>query len=114
MYWSEKYNEGKGAYAWLVAADGTKTLDTLKTEAEKAVTAVDGTKISIAYEGDVNLTNAVDINDAQFVWNMYNAEYKDDADFQTVNRLKYLTADVNGDGVLNTTDAAAIVNKLVK
>ena len=114
MYWSDMYNEGKGAYAWLIITDGTKSLDELKADAEKAVKAVNGTKISISYNGDVNLTNAVDINDAQFVWNMYKAEYKDDTTFKTVNRQKYLTADVNGDGVLNTTDAAAVVDIIKK
>lgn len=114
MYWSEKYNESKGAYAWLIIPDKTKSLDELKTEAAAAIKAVDGAKISIDYSGDVNLTNAVDINDAQFVWNMYNAEYKDDTTFETVNRQKYLTADVNGNGVLDTTDAAAVVNIIKK
>lgn len=117
MYWSDEYNEGKGAYAWLIIpdkTDGTKNLEDLKADAAKAVTAVEGNKISIVYGGDVNLTNAVDINDAQFVWNMYNAEYKNDTTFQTVNRQKYLTADVNGDGVLDTTDAAAVVGKIIK
>ena len=117
MYWSDMYNEGKGAYAWLIIPDktnGTKSLEDLKKEATAAIKAVDGTKISIVYGGDVNLTNAVDINDAQFVWNMYKAEYKDDTTFQTVNRQKYLTADVNGDGKLDTTDAAAVVDIIKK
>ena len=57
----------------------------------------------------MNLTKSVDINDAQLVWNMYNAEYKADIDFQTVNRLKYLSADMNGDKTLDTADAAAII-----
>ena len=117
MYWSEKYNEGEGAYAWLIIPDetkGTKSLDDLKTEAAAAIKAVEGKKISIDYGGDVNLTKVVDINDAQFVWNMYNAEYKDDTTFQTVKRQKYLTADVNGDGKLNTTDAAAVVDIIKK
>lgn len=110
MYWSAKYNKNNGAYAWLVIADGTKKLDELKTEATAAITAVDGTKVEIAYTGDVNLTNAADINDAQLVWNMYNAEY---TDFQTVNRLKYLSADMNGDEKVDTSDAVAIVNMIV-
>lgn len=113
MYWSTKYNKSNGAYAWLVIADGTKNLDELKTEAKAAIAAVDGAKVEIAYNGDVNLTNAADINDAQLVWNMYNAEYKADTDFQTVNRLKYLSADMNGDKTLDTSDAAAIVNMIV-
>lgn len=118
MYWSDEYNkENGGAYAWLLIPDetnGTKTPEDLKTEAVAAIKAVEGKKISIDYGGDVNLTKVVDINDAQFVWNMYNAEYKDDTTFQTVKRQKYLTADVNGDGKLNTTDAAAVVDIIKK
>lgn len=107
MYWSKKYN----AYAWLVIADGTKNLDALKTEATAAIAAVDGTKVEIAYTGDVNLTNAADINDAQLVWNMYNAEY---SDFQQVNVRKFLEADMTADGKLDTADAAAIIALITK
>ena len=110
MYWSSKYGES-GAYAWLVIADGTKNLDELKTEATAAITAVDGTKVEIAYTGDVNLTNAADINDAQLVWNMYNAEY---SDFQKVNVRKFLEADMTADGKLDTADAAAIIALITK
>ena len=111
MYWSEKYN----AYAWLVIS--TDTLEAVKaaatTDKFTVIDATDSNKISIAYNGDVNQTKSVDINDAQLVWNMYNAEYKADTDFQMVNRLKYLSADMNGDRAVNTSDAAAIVNKIV-
>ena len=110
MYWSSKYGES-GAYAWLVIADGTKNLGELKTEATAAITAVDGTKVEIAYTGDVNLTNAADINDAQLVWNMYNAEY---SDFQQVNVRKFLEADMTADGKLDTADAAAIIALITK
>lgn len=111
MYWSAKYNEGSGAYAWLVISD--KTLDEVEAEAAAAVKLADGEKTNIDYTGDVNLTGVTDINDAQLVWNMYNAEYKADTDFQTVNRLKYLSADMNGNKTLDTSDAAAIVNMIV-
>ena len=104
MYWSAKYNESNGAYAWLVISD--KGLEEVKAEAEAAITAVDGAKVEIAYNGDVNLTNAADINDAQLVWNMYNAEY---SDFQKVNVRKFLEADMTADGKLDTADAAAII-----
>lgn len=105
MYWSEKYS----AYAWLVISD--KTLDEVEDEAAAAVKLADGEKTNIDYTGDVNLTGVTDINDAQLVWNMYKVDYKDD--FVTVNVQKYLTADVNGDRVLNTNDAVVIVNGLV-
>lgn len=114
MYWSSKYNKGNGAYAWLVIADGTKSLDELKTEAKTVIAAVDGTKAEIVYDGDVNQTKSVDINDAQLVWNMYNAEYKTDTDFRMVNRLKYLSADMNGDRAVNVLDATAIVDNITK
>lgn len=113
MYWSSKYGES-GAYAWLVIADGTKNLDALKAEAKDAIAAVDGAKVEIAYNGDVNQTKSVDINDAQLVWNMYNAEYKADTDFQMVNRLKYLSADMNGDRAVSVLDATAIVDNITK
>lgn len=109
MYWSAKYNGGQGAYAWLVISD--KTLDEVKTEAQAQITVVAGTRVDIAYSGDVNLTDRVDINDAQLVWNMYNAEY---TDFQTVNVRKFLEADMTADGKLDTADAAAITALLTK
>lgn len=105
MYWSEKYS----AYAWLVISD--KALDAVKTEAAAAVKVVDGTKIEIKYDGDVNRTNAADINDAQLVWNMYNAQY---SDFNTVNIRKFLEADMNGDKTVSVLDATAIVDIITK
>lgn len=111
MYWSSKYNESKGAYAWLVIADGTKSLDALNAEAKTVIAAVDGTKAEIVYNGDVNQTKSVDINDAQLVWNMYNAEY---SDFKQVNVRKFLEADMTADGKLDTADAAAIIAPITK
>ncbi len=110
MYWSEKYNNN-GAYAWLVIADGTKSLDALTAEAKTVIAAVDGTKAEIVYNGDVNQTTRVDINDAQLVWNMYNAQY---SNFDTVNIRKFLEADMTADGKLDTADAAAIIALITK
>lgn len=109
MYWSAKYNESKGAYAWLVISN--KTLEEIKTAAAAQVKAVTGTKVEIAYTGDVNLTGNVDINDAQLVWNMYNAEY---SDFTTVNVRKFLEADMTADGTLDTSDAVAVTDIVIK
>lgn len=104
MYWSEKYN----AYAWLeIAADSLETVKAaVTTDKFTVIDATDSNKISIAYNGDVNLTNAADINDAQLVWNMYNAQYND---FETVNIRKFLEADMNGDKTVSVLDATAIV-----
>lgn len=113
MYWSAKYNENNGAYAWLVIS--TDTLETVKaaatTDKFMVIDATDSNKISIAYNGDVNLTNAADINDAQLVWNMYNAEY---SDFKQVSVRKFLEADMTADGKLDTADAAAIIALITK
>ena len=103
MFWSAKYNENKGAYAWLVLSD--KTPDEVKADAATKIQAADGTQTAIAYDGDVNLTTRTDINDVQLVWNMYNARY---SDFQTVSVRKFLEADMNADGKVDTADAAAI------
>lgn len=59
----------------------------------------------------MNLTNAADINDAQLVWNMYNAQY---SNFDTVNIRKFLEADMTADGKLDTADAAAIIALITK
>lgn len=109
MYWSAKYNENNGAYAWLVISD--KGLEKVEAEASAQVKAVNGTKHAIAYNGDVNLTNVADINDAQLVWNMYNAQY---SNFDTVNIRKFLEADMTADGKLDTADAAAIIALITK
>ncbi len=109
MYWSGKYN----AYAWLeIAADSLETVKAaVTTDKFTVIEATDSNKISIAYNGDVNLTNAADINDAQLVWNMYNAEY---SDFKQVNVRKFLEADMTADGKLDTADAAAIIALITK
>lgn len=101
MFWSEKYK----AYAYLVISNTELT----KAEAAK-VTQASATKTSIAYDGDVNLTGKIDVNDAQLVWNMYNAKY---ADFSTVSMRKFLEADLNGDRKLTVLDAAAVITKML-
>ena len=102
MFWSEKYQ----AYAYLVISNTELT----KAEAAKKVTQASATKASIAYDGDVNLNVKIDVNDAQLVWNMYNAKYED---FNTVSMRKFLEADLNGDHKLTVLDAAAVITKML-
>ena len=99
MFWSEKYQ----AYAYLVISNTELT----KAEAAKKVSQATATKTSIAYDGDVNATSTVDVNDAQLVYNMYNAKY---TSFDSCSMEKFLRADMNGDKTLTVNDAAAIVN----
>ena len=100
---AERYD---GAYAYLVISD--KTLDEVKAEAEKAgqITEVDGTAQTFNVNGDVNGTGLVDINDAQLVYNIYNAKYDS---FDTTTMKMFLAADMNKDRSVNSLDAAAVV-----
>lgn len=100
---AERYG---GAYAYLVISD--KTLDEVKAEAEKAgqITEVDGTAQTFNVNGDVNGTGLVDINDAQLVYNIYNAKYDS---FDNTTMAMFLAADMNGDKAVSSLDAAAVV-----
>ncbi len=102
-------NRYDGAYAYLVISD--KTLDEVKAEAEKAgqITEVDGTAQTFNVNGDVNGTGLVDINDAQLVYNIYNAKYDS---FDNTTMAMFLAADMNGRKTVDVSDAAAVVAKI--
>lgn len=104
MFTSEKY----GGYCWLVISAGNA--DTVKTEAIAAVQAGSGTAAEVVYTGDVNGTGNTDVNDAQLVYNIYNAEY---TSFDALSRAKFLAADVNGDHTVKVDDAAAVVDTVL-
>jgi len=102
MFWSEEYD----AYCYLVIAA------TLSEEDAKAdIGIADGTAVAVDYGMDVNMTGNVDANDAQLTYNIYNAYY--DSFSETATMEKFLRADVNKDGKVNTTDSAAIINKIL-
>lgn len=104
MFTSEKY----GGYAYLViSADPLENVKTAATAALSEITAISET---VAYDFDVNGTKTVDVNDAQLVYNLYNAMYDN---FETVSMRKFLEADVNGDKTVSTLDSAAIVNHIL-
>ena len=105
MFWSEKYN----AYAYLVISD--KPLADVKAEAETKVAEAAADKTGVTYDFDVNETTMVDVNDAQLVYNMYNAKY---ASFDEVAMARFLKADCNGDKVLNVLDANAVIAEIMK
>lgn len=103
MFWSEKYN----AYCYLM----------ISAEAAPQVSANDlaiiqGDAGFVAYGMDVNISGKVDANDAQLVYNMYQAQYDSFTDSVTVEKL--LRADVNGDKCVNVEDAAAIIAEIFK
>lgn len=105
MFTSQKYD----AAAYLIISE--ESLEAVKTAAQGKISTRSATAEAIAYTGDVNGTNKVDVNDAQLVYDIYNAQYDD---FNTVNMLKFLRADVNGDKTVDVKDAAAIISSVLK
>ena len=118
MFWSEKYTvtdeEEVGAYCWLVVStDEMNTADAVKAAAEAAILeAVEGAAATaVKYNYDINGTTRVDVNDAQLVYDMYNASYMDFT--ENLPMLKFLEADMETDSKLDTKDVAAIISYIV-
>ena len=100
MYWSDKYE----AYAIVVFGQPEITAETI------ALVKVDVIP-TVVYDGDVNGTTNVDANDAQLVYNIYNAQY--DAFNAAVTMEKFLKADMTGDKKIDSGDAAFIINQIL-
>jgi len=118
MYWSSKYTvtgeEEAGAYCWLVVStDEMNTVELVKVAAEAAIVeAAEGATVtSVEYNCDINGTTKVDVNDAQLAYDMYNASYMEFT--ENLPRLKFLEADMETDGKLDTKDVAAIISYIV-
>lgn len=103
MYWSDEYN----AYAYLVISDEVLTAE---AAAENVSEIAQANAETVVYTGDVNNTNVVDVNDAQLVYDIYNAEYQT---FDALSMSKFLRADVNASKAVDVNDAAAIVNTIM-
>lgn len=101
MYYSEKYQ----AWAYLViSGDNAETV-----KQNVSIMNVDEStgKKTVDYSGDVNMTGGVDINDAQLIVNMYNADYTGFAGNVTME--KFLRADMDGSKVVDNTDVLKII-----
>lgn len=101
MLWSEKYK----SYAWLLLS--SKSQDTVKADAEAAITIKENAVTSIEYGGDVNGTGHIDINDAQYVYDLYNAKHS------ALDMEKFLRCDVNGNREVSVDDVQAVVSLLL-
>ncbi len=102
MYWSENHNE----YIYLVI--GTE----LSAEnARGLVGSVEGTADIVVDSYDVNGSGSVDASDAQYVWNMCNAQYSEFTD--DVTMADFICADRNGNWEIDVSDAAWIVNEIL-
>lgn len=102
MFWSEKYK----SYAWLLLS--SKSQDTVKADAEAAITIKENAVTSIEYGGDVNGTGHIDINDAQYIYDLYNAKHS------ALDMEKFLRCDVNSNREVNVEDVRMVVSLLLR
>lgn len=112
MYYSAKYNNGQGAYVYLIieAAGSDTTALTTQALAKIGLASSTDTVTEIVYTGDVNKTTNIDANDAQLVWNIYNDKLY--SNFDALSMEKFLRADVQGDGDIDINDASEIINTI--
>lgn len=102
MYWSEIHN----AYVYVIITDGAVSAEAVVLD------IIVGEAQTVTAEGDVNKSGTTDMNDAQLIWNVYNAQYSTFTASVTVE--KFIKADVNGDCIIDMLDVAAAADKAVK
>ena len=102
MYWSEIHN----AYVYVIVTDGALSAEGIVLD------IVAGQAQVVTADGDINKSGAADMNDAQLIWNIYNAKYNGFT--SSVTMEKYIKADVNGDGIIDMLDVAAAADKAVR
>ena len=102
MFWSEKYE----AYAWLLVDKGTAA--DIAATAKSAISVKGNSTVSVSYGGDVNGTGRIDINDAQYIYDLYNAKHS------ALDMEKFLRCDVNGDREVNVEDVRMVVSLLLR
>lgn len=101
MYYSEKYQ----AWAYLVISDDNA--ETVKQNVSIMNVDESAGKKTVDYSGDVNMTGGVDINDAQLIVNMYNADYT--VFTGNVTMEKFLRADMDGNKAVDNADVLKII-----
>lgn len=102
MFWSEKYE----AYAWLLVDKGTAA--GIAATAKSAISVKGNSTVSVSYGGDVNGTGHIDINDAQYIYDLYNAKHS------ALDMEKFLRCDVNGNREVNVEDVRMVVSLLLR
>lgn len=107
------YGDSEMYYSWVYGAWCILTPESeLLTQAiaESRISRQSGQMTAIGSAGcDVNMTDAVDINDAQLAYDLYNGRYDD---FSLINMEKFLNADVNADRKITVADAAAVASAI--
>lgn len=103
-YFAEKYDCTNKVYMYLIFVDRNETLT--EEDLLPKLSFVNS-KEAVTKTNDVNISQIVDINDAQLVYDIYNGKY---TDFTAVTMQKFLNADVNCDMKVDVQDAAAVVS----
>lgn len=101
MYYSEKYQ----AWAYLVISGDNE--EAVKQNVSIMNVDESAGKKTVDYSGDVNMTGGVDINDAQLIVNMYNADYTEFTGNVTME--KFLRADMDGNKAVDNADVLKII-----
>lgn len=102
MFWSEKYE----TYAWLLVDKGTAA--DIAAAAKSAISVKGNSTVSVSYGGDVNGTGHIDINDAQYIYDLYNVKHS------VLDMEKFLRCDVNGKREVNVEDVRMVVSLLLR
>lgn len=92
-----------GGYAWLTVASTPLSAAEALTHVGDAVAGAE----TVVIDGDVNCSGAVDVNDVQLAYDMYNACYES---FEAAPMRKFLRADADGDRVLTVDDAVKVLS----
>lgn len=116
MYFKSAVTAGEttnyGTYVWLEIVkkvDG-ETATFTADDAKAKITVVNGAaKKTLTTAIDVNMSNLVDINDAQLVYDIYMGKYED---FTKADMERFLNADTNSDKIVNAGDATVVVNAI--
>jgi len=125
MFYTTKYSqqtdgeEAAGKWVYLVFTETTLSVEDAKAKITLADVSDSVIKVTLDKTFNVNESGitdgdpfgTVDINDAQLVYDMYNAVYKSFDNGATMQ--KFLKADVNGDKVVGVDDATAIVAQII-
>ena len=106
MFWAQPEDTtapyGTGAYVFFVDSDEEEE------ETLAKITIVSGENEDVDYDGDVNLSGRVEINDAQLVYDLYNNNRSYSENFDLATMLMRFKADVNGDGTVGVDDVRMI------
>lgn len=102
MFWSADHN----TFVCVVISKDEPSIEA----SDFGLVSVSQTQSIASQNWDVNKSGDLDANDAQLIWNMYNDQYSGFS--ESITAEKFILADANHDGVLDTKDASVIINQI--